>query len=104
MASWIQHPVTGKLIPREEYVRPRLNASAAVMGDLEAFVSPIDGTLIDDRGKLRAHNKRHGVTNCADYSPEFYEKKRQQREKEQKFNKQDFADDFNRAVQIHGGS
>jgi hypothetical protein len=72
---FIQHPTSGKLIPAAEYVRPDTNQSAYVMGDLQGFVSPIDRTLIDDRGKLRRHNKKHGVTNSADYSPAHFDKK-----------------------------
>ena len=71
---FIQHPETGKLIPAADYVRPDTNQSAYVMGDIVGFVSPIDRTLIDDRGKLRRHNAKHGVTNSADYSTEHFKK------------------------------
>ena len=71
---FIQHPETGKLIPADEYVRPDTTKSAYVMGDINPFVSPISKELIDDRGKLRRHNKRHGVTNVADYSPDHFKK------------------------------
>lgn len=38
-----------------------------VMPDIEPFVSPVDGTVITGRKALREHNKRHNVTNAADY-------------------------------------
>lgn len=76
--SWVIDPVTKKLVPRAEFTRPT-QAVHAVHGDIEAFRSPIDGTIIDDRGKLREHNKRHGVTNIADYGPEYFERCHKQR-------------------------
>lgn len=79
MASWVQHPITGKLIPRAEYVRPDMKAGAFVQGDITGFVSPIDGSLIDDRGKLRRHNERHGVTDARDYSASYYRTKEVER-------------------------
>lgn len=46
-----------------------------VQGDLEAFLSPIDGSIVHSRSSLRTHNERHGVVNSAEYSPEYYERK-----------------------------
>ena len=78
--SWIQHPITGKLIPRDEYVRPKTSNAPYVQGDFETFVSPVDGSTIDDRGKLRRHMKKHGITQSSDYSPEYMAKKTRARE------------------------
>lgn len=47
--------------------------SHQVMPDIEAFVSPIDKTVITSRPHLNAHNEKHGVTNIADYSAEHFE-------------------------------
>lgn len=44
------------------------------MPDLEPFVSPVDGKLITGRAALREHNKRHNVTNVADYKNEWENK------------------------------
>lgn len=66
--TYVQHPVTGKFILKE-HLAPR--ETVAVHGDIEAFVSPIDQSVIDDRKKLREHNHRHGVTDKRDYSDEF---------------------------------
>lgn len=76
MPSWIQDPKTGELIPKEEFVR---HAGHTVMGDIEPFVSPIDGTIISSRSKLREHNKRHGVTNIRDYGDSWFQRKAQER-------------------------
>jgi hypothetical protein len=37
------------------------------MPDIEPFVSPVDGKVITGRRALREHNKRHNVTNAADF-------------------------------------
>ena len=79
MPSWIQDPITGKLVPKHEYIAPD-NRTAFIQGDIESFVSPIDGTVIDDRRKLREHNRRHSVTDSRDYSPEYYARKKSERD------------------------
>ena len=81
MARYRQDNKTHKLIPIDEWneeVHGR-NRSAAVHGDLESFVSPVDGSVISDRAQLREHNRKHKVTNSSDFSPEFYEKAAKER-------------------------
>lgn len=79
--TWVQDPKTGKLIPKEEYQREGSN-SPYIQGDIESFVSPIDGSVISDRGQLRRHMSEHGVTNSHDYSPAFLAKRAAVREAE----------------------
>jgi|TARA_R110000796_G_scaffold134980_1_gene251098 MFS superfamily sulfate permease-like transporter len=43
-----------------------MDRSAAIHMDVDAFVSPIDGTIISSRPVLVEHNRRHGVTNDLD--------------------------------------
>lgn len=43
------------------------SGGVVVMPDIEPFVSPVDGTVITGRKALREHNRRHGVTNAADF-------------------------------------
>jgi hypothetical protein len=76
--SWVQDPITGKLIPKDEYVRKSPD-SPYIQGPLDPFVSPIDGRTIGDRKHLRDHNREHGVTNSADYSSEFMLKRSTER-------------------------
>ena len=45
-----------------------------IMPDIEPFVSPVDGTVVTGRRALREHNKRHNVTNVADYREEWQQK------------------------------
>jgi len=82
MARYIQHPITFKLIPAEEYERPREHGHF-VQGDVTNFVSPIDGSVISDRKKLREHNKKHQVVNAAEFSPEYCERVRKERVEKQ---------------------
>jgi hypothetical protein len=81
MPSWVQHPETGEMIPRDEYVRPK-QQTHHIMPDIEGFVSPIDQSVISSRSQLRAHNNRHGVTNIQDYSSDHFDKKHKERSAE----------------------
>jgi len=96
MPGWIQCPETGKLIPREQYVRPK-ETTHHIMEDIKPFVSPITREVISTRPQLERHNKQHGVTNSADYSPEFKMKVRATREREQA--RADRQDRINKIVQ-----
>ncbi len=63
--------------PRDDAAR-RVT-STAIHGDLEPFVSPIDGSVISDRKGLREHNKRHNVVSADEFTPEFYASKAKER-------------------------
>ncbi len=52
-----------------------------IHGDIEPFISPVDRTVISDRKQLEEHNKRNGVVNAAEFSPEYYAKKQRERER-----------------------
>ena len=84
MPRWIQCPETNKLIPADEYVRPKTKQTHMVMEDVKPFKSPIDGSVISTRRKLDEHNRRHGVTNSADYPKEWVANRGKQRLREQK--------------------
>ncbi len=77
MAKFKLDKDTGEFIPLVEWedkFGKEVRRSAMIMRDIESFVSPIDGTVITSRPKLEAHNKKHGVTNIADYSAGHFEK------------------------------
>jgi len=76
---YIQNSQTGELVPAEQYHR-QSNDSAAVHGDIEAFVSPIDGSVIDDRAKLRRHNKKHDVVDNRAWGPDWFARKAKERQ------------------------
>ena len=80
MATYLKCKNTGEFIPKNDWedkygkVPKRTNKSAQAQ-ILSDFVSPIDGTAIGDYKQLRKHNEKHGVTNIADYSPGYFEKR-----------------------------
>lgn len=97
--GYIQDPETGKLVPRDEYVRPKENKSAMVMNPLQDFKSPIDGQIISTRSQLEAHNRKHGVTNSSDYSNGYIERKAHARNtKGEKYLKETRRKDINDAI------
>jgi len=49
------------VIPEEDIPR-----GYVVIGDIEPFVSPIDGTVVSGRAGLREHCKRHDVVPTAE--------------------------------------
>lgn len=100
---YIQDPITHKLIPAAKYQAQEEGANAPVVhGDMDSFVSPIDGTLIDDRGKLRRHNAAHGVTNSADYSPEYLKRQRDKNGPTNREAKQERVNALKKAMHEHG--
>lgn len=64
---WIQHPVTGKLIPAEEYIAPT-SSGLLIIGDLAPYQSMITGEMIDGRVHHRAHLRQH---NCIEVGNEL---------------------------------
>jgi hypothetical protein len=79
---YIQHPLTLKLVPADEYIRPK-ETQHSIWNDLDSFVSPVDGSVISDRKQLAEHNKRNNVVSSDNYSPEFYARKTAEREESQ---------------------
>lgn len=61
---YIYNPETKEM--EEVAFRPR-EFGQLVMGDLDDFVSPVDGKVVHGRAGLREHDKRNGTTNIADY-------------------------------------
>ena len=75
--SWVQ--INGKLVPKEEAHLHEQGGRLQIMPDIESFVSPITGEVIRGRSHLRRHMREHGVTNAADYSPDWYARKTRER-------------------------
>ena len=65
--TYVYDNVSGKMVLKGSR-RTSVNCSASIMAAHKDFVSPIDGTLIASRRQLAEHNKKHGVTNSADYA------------------------------------
>lgn len=101
--QFVQDPTTHKLVPKAEYIPPE--RSAAIHAEFEGFKSPIDGAHITDRAQLRAHNKKHGVTDSRDYSVGYYENKQKERERSMSSStteqKQERINTIKRAIHQH---
>ena len=80
MPRWVQNPHTGKLVPSHEVDWPREPRGnvVSIMPDIESFVSPVDGSVITSRSRLREHNARNDVVNIKEFDGvwEAAEKKR----------------------------
>jgi hypothetical protein len=61
-----KHPIKAET-PKKVYPDCRADFGAPVlMTDIKPFRSPIDGSEISSRSKLRAHEQRHGVKQNGD--------------------------------------
>lgn len=82
MPRWIQkiNPETGEseFVPADE-AAARADG-LAIHGDIEQFVSPLDGSVIRDRKQLREHMKKHGVVHASEFDG-HYEKCAEERRK-----------------------
>lgn len=58
--SWVQDPITHKLIPKEQYESPP-EAGFFVMGDINPYQSMVTGEMIQGRAQHREHLRRHNV-------------------------------------------
>ncbi|MGI9336885.1 MAG: hypothetical protein ACR2P4_00020 [Gammaproteobacteria bacterium] len=76
--SWIWSRRLNKLVPKTVQDNTD-NDAPYIQKDIEAFISPIDKSLITSRSTLRQHHKRHGTTDARDYSPAYYAEKAKQR-------------------------
>ena len=81
--SWkqIHDPETGKYRLVEITVGQKEGQAAPnVRGDVESFVSPIDGTVISGRKAMMDHCKKHNVVPAQEFSAEHYAAKAKERE------------------------
>ena len=80
MARYIQDPVTHKLDPADSYCRPK-TFSHSIHGDIEAFVSPVDRSVISDRKSLREHNIRNNVVSTSEFDSATLQKQEKERKR-----------------------
>jgi hypothetical protein len=84
MARWRQ--VINEETGKSEFV-PMDEAAAAsdksrgilVRGNFDAFKSPIDGSVISTQRQYDDHMRKHGVVPAAEFTPEFYQRKAEER-------------------------
>ena len=82
---WRQDRHTGEMIPIDE-AAARLDEVQGknlniIRGNFDAFKSPIDQTLISSQRDYDNHNKRNGVVNANEFSPEYYKGKAKERDR-----------------------
>ena len=77
--KWNEEEQKSEFIPID--AAARAVEGIAIHGDIESFVSPIDGTVITDRKQYREHMEKHGVVPSAEFSQEFYDRKAEERER-----------------------
>lgn len=80
MTTFKQHKETGEFLTLAEWEEiygkeARRSTVKGLGSDIKPFVSPIDGQVVSGRAALREHNKKHGVTNIADYEAGHFEKR-----------------------------
>ncbi len=84
MPRWRQ--VIDKETGKSNFVRmdeaPKTSKGHFVHGDISSFVSPIDGTVISDRKQYAEHCRKHNVVAAQEFTPEFYERKQKERNRE----------------------
>ena len=82
--KWLQDRDTGKMYPADEAAFKRDNKQGQgfffVRGNIDAFKSPIDGTEIKNNRQYQDHCRKHNVVPSAEFSPEFFERKKRERE------------------------
>lgn len=66
-----------KTLRQEEILPTESVAGITIIPDIEPFVSPIDGKMVNGRKSLREHNRRHNVTNVADFKDEWAKKSKE---------------------------
>ena len=97
---YIQDPKTNKLVPADEYYAQKQVSSAAVVNDIEPFVSPIDGSVIGSRTDLRNHNARHGVIQQLEYG-DTHSREAEKRRHDHYLGRRSTEESFRRKQQIH---
>lgn len=66
MQDWEPPP---REVKKREPNRRGTVACPFLMGDIKAFVSPVDGSEITSRSKLREHEVKHDIRQAGDFKP-----------------------------------
>lgn len=76
--SWVQHPITGELIPAEEYVRPSTRAHYVIGDDMPATRSMADGQIYTSKSKFREATRRAGCVEVGNESNAVFNAKKRE--------------------------
>ena len=104
MPTYVQDKNTGKFVLKGTETDD--GRWPVVHGDIEPFISPITKEVISDRGQLRRHNAKHGVTDSRDYSKDFMAKASKARDNEMTGNtpaaKRERQENINQVLRSYG--
>lgn len=76
--TYIQDPVTHKLILKSEYYAQTDVNAPMIMGDIQPYKSMIDGRMITSRSQHRSHLKQHGMIEVGNETKYLKNQERQQ--------------------------
>jgi glycine cleavage system H lipoate-binding protein len=94
--TYVQDPETGKFVEKQAYLA---SINAPHVHVMQPFKSPIDGSIIRDPAQLRAHNRKHGVTDRRDYGESWFERKQNDLElKRQQLDRESKKDRINALI------
>jgi len=86
MPRWRQDSKTGELIRIDGEAQKQKVSGLDSGGGIfpgakpfEAFVSPVDGSLIRNGRELEDHNRRNGVVSANEFSDDYYKRKADER-------------------------
>lgn len=65
--AWCDEHMTFEKKGEDCFGKRQHESRLMIMPDIAPFVSTVDGKLVTGRAALREHNKRHNVTNVADF-------------------------------------
>ena len=94
--TYVWHRGIGKVVPKEDAPPDPRERKAPVnlMGDIEPFVSPVDGKPVMSRAARREHNRRHGVVDIGNDQGVFKRKT--------PYEPRGVGEDIKRAFEEHG--
>ena len=72
--TYVQDPVTLKLIPKDQYRKREEINGPMIMPDISPYQSMIDGSMIGSRSTHRRHLKEHGCVEVGDEPLENFKK------------------------------
>ena len=74
---WSNETTPGRWVPEDEYYRTKSrDPGIQVIGEIDAFISPVSGKPVMNKAELREHNKRHDVVDHREFKGHKYEKQK----------------------------
>jgi len=74
--TYVLDQVTRELVEKRYSYTPQ---TSYIQGDIEPTVSPVDGTIISSRSKLREHNVKNGVVPYEEFGDAYFARAKEER-------------------------